>query len=220
MITGESGTSRCLINSPVTRRSPPRTPNAHAVQPDARTLQTHRGCAAMTPASDSDSPCGARLPGARAGGLRTATGRRLPVRRPRRPTSHARLRCATAGVVGSLAAGLSGVERLALPGVRGGLGRSAAVQVAQLRLEVGPQPGPVLPLGGSQLLDLQLQAAALLIQPTYGLPCRRSASCPRATALARDTRSIVAARVLASPIIEWARILASLTVRSLFASPG
>src|SRR3954466_10631563 len=55
-----------------------------------------------------------------------------------------------------------GVLRLARAGRR--LGRAAAVRVAQVRLEVGPQPGAVFPLEGGQLLDLALEAGALLLE--------------------------------------------------------
>src|SRR3712207_4949853 len=63
----------------------------------------------------------------------------------------------------------SGRRVLVLPVGRCRLGRAPAVEVAQVRLEVGPQTGAVLPLEGPQLLDLALEAAALLLETAHGL---------------------------------------------------
>src|SRR3954452_17499565 len=63
----------------------------------------------------------------------------------------------------------SGGGVLVLPAVGRRLGGAATVQVAQVRLQVGPQPGAVLALEGPELLDLALEAGALLLQRAHDL---------------------------------------------------
>src|SRR5438309_1266587 len=63
----------------------------------------------------------------------------------------------------------SGGGALRLPVRHRGLGRAAAVEVAQLRLQVGPEARAVLALEGAQLLDLALEAGALALQGADGL---------------------------------------------------